>query len=142
MAVRVRIRVATSAGRSVEITAILNSSFEESNPHLLLPNACAALLFDDLASISARQEYETAGGPAEFVPVPETVNGRVITPTREGRDVRFRVLVSSREDEALVSDAGIDALGVHLESLFPGRWRFADETLVHDTEAPQRWSNP
>jgi hypothetical protein len=34
---------------------------------------------------------------------------------------------------------GIDALGIRLESFVPGRWRFADETVVRDTSAPQDW---
>ncbi len=34
---------------------------------------------------------------------------------------------------------GIDALGIRIESFVPGRWRFADETLIRNTEAPQYW---
>ncbi len=36
-------------------------------------------------------------------------------------------------------DAGIDALGVRIESFAPGRWRFAEETRIRETEAPEYW---
>ncbi len=39
----------------------------------------------------------------------------------------------------LVSDAGIDGLGVRIESFAPGRRRFAEETRIRDSEAPQYW---
>ena len=51
----------------------------------------------------------------------------------------FRVLVSEHDKEVLVSDAGIDALGIRIESFVPGRWRFAEQTRVREAEAPQHW---
>ena len=58
---------------------------------------------------------------------------------REGRGVDFRVFVSDADSDVLVSDGGIDALGIRIESFVPGRWRFADETHIRNTEAPQYW---
>ena len=39
----------------------------------------------------------------------------------------------------LVSDSGIDALGIRIENFVPGHWRFADETIIRESEQPQYW---
>lgn len=139
MAVRVRLRIRASSGATVETTAVLNGGFEVPAPHLLLPFACASRLFDDLAGRGVRQEMEGAGGPVELLALPDTVEAQVITPDRQGPVARFHLLVSRVDAESLVSDAGIDALSLRIESFAPGRWRFADETRIRDTEAPQDW---
>lgn len=80
---------------------------------------------------------EAAGGEVELLHAVERISGRAVATDREGRTVEFRVFVSDADSEVLVSDGGIDALGI--ESFVPGRWRFADETRIRDTEAPQYW---
>ena len=49
------------------------------------------------------------------------------------------VRVAEHDPELLVSDAGIDALGIRIESFAPGRWRFAEETYIRDSESPEYW---
>lgn len=71
----------------------------------------------------------------------ESVQGRVVAADREGEVVSFHALVSGSDSEVLVSDSGIDALGVRIESFVPGRWRFSDETSSRDTEVPQYWES-
>jgi hypothetical protein len=118
---------------------VLNGGFEIGEPHLLLPARCASMLLGDYRRDAARQEMEAAGGKVELVLATQEIEARVATREREGRSVRFKALVSEADTEILVSDAGIDALGVRIESFAPGRWRFADETTIRDSDAPQYW---
>jgi hypothetical protein len=139
MAVRVRIRITSPGGVQLDTTAVLNGGFEVPDPHLLLPRAAAARLFGDALTSAVLQEMTGAGGSVELLAMPDPVTARVLTPDREGPTARFRVLASKFDEEALVSDAGIDALSLRIESFVPGRWRFADETRTRDTEPPQEW---
>lgn len=139
MAVRARLELRSAAGKRVETVAILNGGFEMPVPHLLLPTRCAARLFADLDAISAVQEFEAAGGRVRMAVLTESVRGRVIAGKRKGKDVEFQVLVSEHDREALVSDAGIDALGVRVLSFAPARWSLGGERKARASEAPQLW---
>ncbi len=139
MAPRVRLRLTAPGDRQVDTVAVLNGGFEVPDPHLLLPAACAERLVDDYRAHASRQRMEAAGATPEFWLLDIVVEGAVVAGDRTGPEVCFRVLVSDTDSEALVSDGGIDALGVRIESFLPGRWRFADESTLRDTEAPQCW---
>ncbi len=138
MAVRVRLRLTGPAGELLS-SAVLNGGFEIPDPHLLLPAACAGRLLGAYEDDAVRQAMDAAGGEVELALAAEQVTGRVAAGDREGRTVAFNVLVSAVDTEVLVSDEGIDALGIRIESFVPGRWRFADETAVRDSDAPQYW---
>lgn len=139
MAVRVRIRIRGPKGKAVETVAVLNGGFEASMPHLLLPAGCARRLFGNYRSIAVEQEMEAAGGVATLLALAQTVNVEVVAGSRKGPERIFRVLVSEADREVLVSDTGIDELGVHIESFSPGRWRLSGEDAVHDSEAAHQW---
>lgn len=139
MAVRLRLRLSGPTGAEVSTSAVLNGGFEVPEPHLLLPARCADRLLGEYRGSAAREAMEAAGGEVELLHAAELVTGRAVASDREGREVQFRVFVSDADSEVLVSDAGIDALGVRIESFAPGRWRFADDTRTRDTEAPQYW---
>lgn len=139
MAVRVRVRIVGEPGRTVETVAVLNGGFEVPEPHLLLPARCAERLFADFRRGAARQEMTAAGGTAEFYSLQRELPVRACALGREGPEAQFRVLVSDADHEVLISDGGIDALSLRVESFLPGRWRFADETHIRDAEAPQYW---
>jgi hypothetical protein len=139
MAVRVRLSLKGPGDKEVVSSAVLNGGFEVPKPHLLLPAACAERLLGDFRATARDQAMEAAGGEVTLLLAEETVVGRIQTEDHTGREVKFRVLVSEHDPEVLVSDGGIDALGVRIESFAPGRWRFAEQTLVRETEAPQYW---
>lgn len=139
VAVRVRLHLRGPAGADVSTAAVLNGGFEVPEPHLLLPARCADLLLGDYRRSAAREAMEAAGGEVQLLHPTERVAGRAVTIDREGRVVEFGVFVSDGDSEVLVSDGGIDALSIRVESFVPGRWRFADETRIRDTEAPQYW---
>ncbi|MDI7266981.1 MAG: hypothetical protein QME96_03180 [Myxococcota bacterium] len=52
---------------------------------------------------------------------------------------RLRVLISETEREVLVSDAGIDALRIRIDSFSLGRWRLAGERRGRRTAKPRYW---
>jgi len=139
VAVRVQLRLTGPEGSELLCNSVLNGGFEVPEPYLLLPAACAERLLGDYRASARNQEMEAAGGEVTFLMAEQAITGRVHTIDREGRQVSFRVLVSAGDAEVLVSDTGIDALGVRIESFAPGRWRFADETRIRETEAPQTW---
>ncbi len=138
MAVRVRLRLIGSEGELLS-AAVLNGGFEVRDPQLLLPGRCAAKLLGDWRKAAHEQAMDAAGGEVTLLALDGKVVGRIHEEDREGREVSFGVLVSEHDAEVLVSDTGIDALGVRIESFAPGRWRFAEETLVRDSVAPQYW---
>ena len=139
MAVRLQLRLTGTGGVEVISSAVLNGGFEIAQPHLLIPAPLARRLMGDYRSTARQRAMEAAGGEVTFLAVDEEVVGRVHTDDREGREVSFHVLVAEHDPELLVSDAGIDALGVRIESFAPGRWRFAEETHIRDSEAPEYW---
>lgn len=138
MAVRVRLRLSGSEGEVVS-SAVLNGGFEIPGPHVLLPAPCAERLLGDYKASGRMQTMEAAGGHVELLFAQESLTVRVHTDDHEGREVRFHAIVSEQDPEVLVSDSGIDALGVRIESFVPGQWRYAEETLIRDSEPPQHW---
>ena len=139
MAVRLRLRLQGLGDAEVITSAVLNGGFEIVNPHLLVPAECARRLLGDYQAAAHQRAMEAAGGEVTFLYADQEVLGRVHTDDREGQEVSFHVLVAEHDPEVLVSDAGIDALGIRIESFAPGRWRFAEETLIRDSEAPEYW---
>ena len=139
MAVRVRLRLRDPGGREVVCSAVLNGGFEVPEPHLLLPHRCAERILGDYRPSAVVQAMEAAGGEVNFFLASSPVTGAVKTEDHEGREVSFRVLISDADHEVLVSDSGIDALGIRIETFSPGHWRFVDQTLIRDSEPPQYW---
>jgi hypothetical protein len=138
MAVRVRLRIEEDAGGVVETTAVLNSGFEIDEPHLLLPAACATRLLGEFRS-SPQLEFSVAGGVGRFYAPPTNARAKVVSVERAGPIVSFRLLVSDGDSEVLVSDSGIDALNLRVETFSRGLWRFADEAALRPSEPPQHW---
>ena len=139
VAVRVALEIRHPSGTAVETVAVLNGGFEMEAPHLLLPAACAERLDAGFRKKAQPAQLSTAGGPGQFLVLSDAVRVRAKTPDRAGPEAEFKVLVSNVEDEALVSDAGIDTLGIRIECFSPPRWRFGDEETVRDGAAPQIW---
>ncbi len=139
MAVRLRLRLTGPDDAEVVSSAVLNGGFEIAKPHLLMPAPLAKRLLGDYQSEAHQRAMEAAGGEVTFLSVDQEIVGRVHADDREGAEVSFHVLVAEHDPELLVSDAGIDALGVRIESFAPGRWRFAEETRIRDSESPEYW---
>ena len=101
--------------RRLEGAALLNGGFSSKAPSLLLPRAAALTLFPEYPAGTRPMGATTAGGRVSLRVAAETAWVHVVTQDRNGPRVRFQVVVSEEEDEVLISDYGIDALGVKIE---------------------------
>ena len=140
MAVRVRLRI-RSLRSSVEVvsSALVNSGFEAETPQLLIPRRLAVELGlwpppDDAYLI----EVGTAGGPVRNYLVPGAAEVSVEAGDRSVGPVKCDVMISSLEQEVLISDRLGGELNIVILDL-RGKWRFSDEDRVRETEAPQYW---
>lgn len=140
MAVRVRLRLRSLLkGSELTTSALVNSGFEAETPQLLVPRRLAAELGawppPDNACLV---EVGTAGGPVRNYLVPGAAEVSVVTRDRVVGPVRCDIMISNHEYEVLISDRLGGELGIVILDL-RGKWRFADESAVRDTEAPQYW---
>ena len=140
MAVRVRLRIRSlrSSGEVVS-SALVNSGFEAETPQLLIPRRLAVELGlwpppDDAYLI----EVGTAGGPVRNYLVPGAAEVSVEAGDRSVGPVKCDVMISSLEQEVLISDRLGGELNIVILDL-RGKWRFSDEDRVRETEAPQYW---
>lgn len=81
----------------------------------------------------------TAAGPSVCRLLDERVRVAVTATGRDSVEVGFEVLVSETVPEVLVSDSGIDALGLAIVSFGRGLWRFRDESVTRESETPEEW---
>ncbi|MBI4615652.1 MAG: hypothetical protein HY720_18690 [Planctomycetes bacterium] len=142
MAIRVRLLLETTgpAPKNALVTAaVLNGGFESESPCLLLPATAAGRILRSLPEEGRPVIAEVAGGRTDFVYVQENLEGRIRVQDREGPSSHFEVLISAGETEVLVSDTGIDVLGVEIVSFGRGLWRFHGESIVRPSEPAEHW---
>lgn len=139
MAARVRIAFRGRGGRTLEAAALLNGGFESASPAVLLPASIATRLLSDPLSKARPATFSVAAGKATLFVVRERLKARVATADRRGPEAWLNVLVAQREEEVILSDTAIDALGVKIESFGKGLWRFARERRMRPSEPAQLW---
>ncbi|GIW72688.1 MAG: hypothetical protein KatS3mg102_2230 [Planctomycetota bacterium] len=139
MAAVVRVRLERNPSRAIETSAVLNGGFATERPTVLLPRRAALALFPDYPAGSRPLPALTAGGQTTLRELGEPLWVRVLAGDREGPAASCRVLVSEAEDEVLLSDYAIDALGVRIEQHGPGIWRFADEQRTRASVPAEPW---
>jgi len=132
--IRVRVEVRAS-GRPVITSALLGSGYEAEEPEVLLPPSLAEELH--LAPLSS-EDYRTVGARVRTC-VLGYVELRVVASDRQSDRVRARAVSVEGEQEVLLSDKLIDALGV--EPVKPGRglWRFSGEEGLRASVEPELW---
>ncbi len=140
MAVRVRLRIRSRyGGAEVETSALVNSGYEAETPQLLLPRPLAARLGVWPPPPEAELvEVGTAGGPVRNYLVRRALDVWAVTRDRAVGPVLADAMISSVEQEVLISDQLGGALGIVILDL-RGKWRFSDEDVVRETEPPQYW---
>ncbi|MEM4412150.1 MAG: hypothetical protein QXO66_04815 [Thermofilum sp.] len=140
MAVRVKLRVRSlRSGREVVSSALVNSGFEAETPQLLIPRRLALELGSWPPPEDAHLvEVGTAGGPVRNYLVPGAAEVLAEAKDRVVGPVRCDVMISHLEYEVLISDKLGGELGIVILDL-RGKWRFSDEDVVRESEAPQYW---
>jgi len=130
VAVRVRLRLRSVAGREALATALVNTGYEAGGPELLLPRSLAEELglYPVLPAGSEVREYVLAdGGRARLIRIPGALEVSVVTEEGERGRVVCDAVVSEGAEEALISDKLSDALGVAIVAAGEGLWCFRDE---------------
>ncbi len=140
MAVRVKLRIRSRlGGETVETSALVNSGYEADTPQLLVPRALAVRLNLWPPPPEAELvEVGTAGGPVRNFIVRRAVDVWVVTSDRLVGPVVADAMISSVEQEVLISDLLGSELGIVILDL-RGKWRFRDENTVRLSEPPQYW---
>jgi hypothetical protein len=139
VAVRVRLRLRSRFGGGAETVALVNSGYEADSPQLLVPRPLAARLGIWPPPPEAELvEVGTAGGPVRNYLVRRALEVWLVAGDRTVGPVEADAMISSIEQEALISDQLGGALGIVILDL-RGKWRLSDEDRVRHTEPPQYW---
>jgi len=140
VAIRIRLRIrCLRTNEEVITSALVNSGFEAETPQLLIPRRLALELGlwpppEDAYLV----EVGTAGGPVRNYLIPRVAEVTVETNDRRVGPVVCDIMISNLEYEVLISDRLGGELGIVILDL-RGKWRFSDEDVIRETEAPQYW---
>ncbi len=138
-----RVRVRLHRGdKEVETSALANSGYESETPQVLMPIEVAELLSLWPPTSNVEESvFETAGGPLRVWIATRAVEIKVVVPDADTRYVDADAVISPMADEVLLSDKMISELGLALEDVGRGHWRFAWEPKekVRRSEPPRYW---
>jgi hypothetical protein len=126
MAVRIRIKIKTKNGKSVETSAVANSGLETYEPEIVLPLRLAEKLKLWPPKKGIYKTYVGVTGSFPACSLEEKVEVTVITKDKKPK-VESLVTIFEREMEALLSDKLLSALGIVLVDVGNGIWRFIDD---------------
>jgi hypothetical protein len=125
MAVRIKLKLKSrTTSRELRVNALVNSGFETLRPQLLVPVRVAEYL--GLWPIISREyvvkDYMTAGGPVRMYLLMDEVEVSVDV-EYASNTVVSDLVISTIEDEVLISDKLAGRLGVVVYDFAEGIWR-------------------
>ncbi len=143
MVVRLRVRLRSSSGELVT-NALANSGYEAEEPEVVLPVGVAERLglYPSLPSGTEVEEYVGVGGSiVRAFRIRGAIELSVITGDRTGGPVRATAVITPGEEEVILSDKALDALGVVLLRPGAGIWRFIDDRpgVERTSERKELW---
>ncbi len=140
MVVRVRVRIRIE-DKDVETTAFANSGYETETPQLLVPIRFAERVGKWPPVGAIRGRFETAGGPVDVWIYPRACRVKVVEEDAESSEVISDLVICPFVDEVLMSDKLIGELGIALEDVGRGLWRFRWEptTRLRRSYPPEHW---
>lgn len=129
-------------GHIIETNALLNTGYTGSSPEIILPLRLAERLGlwpplkDAIESI-----YDTAGGPAKFYVIRESIALKIIEEDYTSKELITDTVISPMEREVLLSDYIIGGLGIIILNAYTGIWRFHDDSLekIRYSKRPELW---
>lgn len=141
LGVRVRVKIISRKGLSVETSSLLNTGFESESPEVLVPVRVAEALglWPELPNGAAIRAYETAGGIVRMPTIEGGAELQAIAGEKVTRPIRCSLVISELEREVLLSDRAIEGLGIVIESPGTGLWRFKDDPELQRSAEPQYW---
>lgn len=141
MVVRVRLKIVKDE-RTIETSALANSGYEAETPQILIPIKLAQVMRIWPPSPGLEEtEYDTAGGPLRVWIASRACKVSIVVPDAESPVVEADVVISPIADEVLLSDKMISELGIALEDVGRGLWRFRWEPKdkLRRSEPPKYW---
>ncbi len=144
MAVRVRLRIRSrSNGKELKTNALVNSGFETLKPQLLIPAKTAEILglWPRIPKEYIVKDYMTAGGPTRMYVLVDEVEVYVDV-EYSTNPVISDLVISTIEDEVLVSDKLAGKLGIIVYDFAEGIWRLKtdSEEVRRVSEEREVWS--
>lgn len=136
MVVRVKIIVEAKGGGRIESSAVLNSGYESDTLEIALPIKASRKL--KLPKKGKFERYGTAGPTIRVKKIPDAVKIYLKVEDREVGPIPADVVVL-RTEEILIGDKLIDELGIVLDKVGEGMWRFRDEPKIRRSAPLQRW---
>jgi hypothetical protein len=125
MAVRIKLKLKSrTTSRELRVNALVNSGFETLRPQLLVPVRVAEYLglWPIISREYAVKDYMTAGGPVRMYLLMDEVEVSVDV-EYASNTVVSDLVISTIEDEVLISDKLAGRLGVVVYDFAEGIWR-------------------
>jgi hypothetical protein len=125
VAVRVRLRVRSrSTGRELKTSALVNSGFETFKPQLLVPVRFAMVLglWPHIPRDYTVRDYMTTGGPTRMYVLIDEVDVSIDV-EYSTNPVISDLVISTIEEEVLISDKLAGRLGIIVYDFADGIWR-------------------
>jgi hypothetical protein len=143
MTVRIKLKLTSkSTGREVEAVALVNTGFETLKPQLLVPVKVAELLglWPSTPREYSAREYMTAGGPIRNYVLADEVEVKVMVEHETGI-VLSDLVISTIEEEILISDKLSGRIGIEIYDLAEGIWRLKSDppNVRRKSEERQAW---
>jgi len=143
VAVRVRVKLEVE-GRDVITSALANSGFETEEPEVVLPLRVAEKLglYPRLPSGTVVEEYVGVGGfRVSTFRVSRVLKVYVVCEDRVKGPIEATAIITPGENEVILSDKALDALGIILTKPGEGLWRFNDDApdTVRRSETRETW---
>ncbi|MEA2090678.1 MAG: hypothetical protein U9O89_08010 [Thermoproteota archaeon] len=130
MPVRVKLRVESKTGETVEVPALVNTGYSSEEPEVLIPRGVAETLNlrPEIYEESRVEDYFTVSGRVRLTYIPAAVNLSVLAGDRTVGPVRAHATMSTTESDVLISDKLADKLKISIIKAGAGEWRFLDDT--------------
>lgn len=141
MAVRVRVKLKSTAAE-IETVALVNTGFETDRPEMVLPVRLAERLgLYPPTKGSTLEEYGVVGGTTLLIRSPQRLSVQVLVADRSTKPVEAVPMISSGEEEVLISDKLASALRLSIEDPGEGVWRFRDDSpgVERASAPPEYW---
>ena len=130
MALRLRLRLESAKGSSIDVIALVNSGYETTRPEILVPPDVAKALgyYPELPAGAMIREYVLADGSrTRLIKVMDAVKVHVVEEDRVVGGVISDLVISERAEEVLISDKLTDKLNIVMIAVGEGLWCFRDE---------------
>jgi len=129
MPVRVKLRIESKTGETVEVPALVNTGYSVEEAEVLIPQSIAETLNlrPEVYEGTRIEDYSTVSGRVRLTFMPAAVKVSVLARDRTVGPVRANATISAVEAEVLISDRLADELKISIIKAGAGEWRFVDD---------------